>query len=190
MEWLSESYSYVAPAVGVSFFTQSGNFFDIEFLVPSGDPEAIEEPARSELAVTAGTRFDNGLVLFGGYKAGSTEGKNLDTDDILVESAGLFAGISKSFSLSEKSGIALSAAVAAMDATVDLEWSDERTVDMGEDLEYEGASVGLSGSAAFNYALTTSTTTSLGVKHQSYDYEDDIGEETVTSIFAKLAYRF
>lgn len=182
-EWVKGDY--VAPTVGISIFTQSGIFLDAEYLHPSGDPDALEKPSRTEIALTAGKRYDSGFALFGGYKVSSTEGKDEYSGDWQIDFQGLFAGVSQSFTTTERSNIALSFAIASMATDVEHEIAQVQD----EETSFEGDGLGFSGSAAFNYAFSSAGTASIGAKIQSYNC-DEMDPENISSIFTKVGYRF
>jgi hypothetical protein len=185
---------YIAPAIGLSLFSTDGIFLDVEGLSyhdgqdGSADTFVTESVVtkREELALTAGYRFDSGVILFGGLKKANTQGLDTDSDEWTFDTEGPFAGVSGSIKITDRVQVGLSGALAAMTGSVKLEtFGDNASTE-----SFDGNSIGLSTSAALNVSIHKGLIGSVGVKYQSYDYGDQIATEEVSSLFAKLAYRF
>lgn len=188
---------YTAPVFGLNLFHSSGFFFDFEFLefskeisVNSTDPDTteLEIGVREELAITGGYRFGSGITVFTGYKDTFTSAEANNLGAIDFKTNGLFVGISDSFKLNNKMQLSLSAAMASMVGEVNSDsWNSSSDFDSSNQ---DGSALGFSTSAAFNISIYEGLICSMGAKFQYYDYSDEIATEEITSIFAKLAYRF
>ncbi len=178
---------YAAPAFGFTTYSDDGLFFDLEYLLHDEEPEQAEEgiALREEVAFTGGYRLKNGIIVFAGWKFGHTSGFDSDLEEWDIQESGAFGGLSYNFAFSPSSSITVAAAAAAMNGTVELIKSNNDSSG-----ELTGAAFGVSSSVAWNYALASSVTTSIGAKYQSYSFDNAIDTETITSLFGKLVYRF
>lgn len=176
--------NYLAPAVGLSIYSSSGMFFDVEtfqFDQTGSNSDTLSMQHRYETAFTGGYRLASGVLFFGGYKFAQTELLDDKDETCFFETAGPFAGISNSYSLTDRIKFNLSIALASMKATI------EGVRDGYED-NYERDSINYSVGAALNTAIYKDLIGSIGAKYQAYDYQ--VGDEVIASIFAKIAYRF
>jgi len=185
------SGSYVAPGGGITVYNSDGLFLDAEFFRNNGDSEVVGEVTREETTLTVGTTLGNGFSVFGGYKIARSLGANeltsadLNIKEIEIDTEGVFLGLSKSTPISEAGSLSFAGAISPMDARISQEVDQ-----IGTELVTEGSAVGISLSAAYNYSITKSWVSSVGYKFQKFSYGTDIGDETITALFGKLAYRF
>lgn len=179
------------PTLGLSLFSTSGVFFDVEWLdfdeYENGAQNHVDGESsithRDELTLTSGYRFDSGIIAFGGYKTAQTEGLDGDADRWLFDTSGPFVGLSGSMKVTNRLQLGLSAAVASMKGSVEVTETNSAS-------NFEGDSFGFSTSASLNMSIYKGLIGSLGVKFQAYDYGDQIATEEIQSLFAKIAYRF
>lgn len=186
--------TYVARVIGLSLFSTSGIFIDVEGLSYNDGPDGDESTTvsesvvtkREELALTAGYRFNSGIIAFGGFKKGNTMGLDDDSDEWTFDTEGPFAGVSGTINITDRIHVGLSAALAQMTGSVKIEGfgADAFTT------SFDGDAIGYSTSAALNASIYKGLIGSVGAKFQSYDYGDQIAKEEITSLFAKIAYRF
>jgi len=187
------SADYVSFGAGISFVAESKLYVDFEFFRNNGEDRIVGEVTREETTLTVGKAISNGLSLFGGYKIARSVGvdetnenaNSSSLNEIELDTDGLFVGVSKTFSAGERGMFTLAAAVSPMNARVTTE--DLQT---GDDIVSEESATGVSLNVAYNHMLTNSLISSVGYKQQSFSYGGDIGSEEVSSLFAKLAYRF
>lgn len=185
------SGDYVAAGGGFTTFNADGWFVDAEFFRNNGDSRVVGEITREETTLTVGKSLGNGLSIFGGYKIARSIGVDeitstvLNVKEIEIDTDGLFVGVNKGVSVSESGTLSFAGAVSPMNARITQE--DNQT---GEDIVTTSSAVGVSLSGAYSHMLTKQWISSVGYKFQKFSYGDEIGDETVTALFAKLAYRF
>jgi hypothetical protein len=182
-EWLSSNI--LSPTIGFTAAYDNGVFLDLEWLVKMGEADQPDDTSvtRDELTITSGYRLSNGISIFGGFKAGESEGYDEDADRWKIVTTGPFIGVSNAIALDKTSNLSFAVAMASMSAEVNLLTS-------GNLIENDGSATGLSGSVAYNKALTPSVSGSVGAKYQSYAFDQGIETETILSAFGKLSYRF
>lgn len=184
------SSDYVAPGIGFTYVGANKVYFDFEFFRNNGDADTKGEVTREETTLTLGQSLSNGLSAFVGYKIARSVGLNELTStetekrELEIDTDGGFLGLSKSFAVDPKSTFAFSAALSPMTSRVSIEINNN-----GDETVFEESAVGLSANVAYNRALTKALITSVGYKHQQFSYGKDIGDETISALYIKLAYR-
>jgi hypothetical protein len=199
-EWLEASF--VTVSGGISLYNSSGWFFDFEAF--SGSDDNVD---RKEMTITLGKSLGGGFSVFSGIKDTGTTGEDIANDNWDFSAAGPFIGLSKNFRLGSSNSIAFSVAVAALDSDISLNGSKgnggNRDDDDGgggggggggeDDNDGNGSvseadALGTSIGVAWNSKVSDSLTTSIGLKSQSYDYDDLATVEEMTSAYLKLSY--
>ncbi len=183
---------YASPALGLSLLHSSGVYFDIS-VVTYAEGAADEETEnvsvgdskvsdRDEITFTGGYRFDSGIILFAGLLDTMTSAVK-DGNYIEFGSQGPFVGISNSYKVNNYFSASLSGAIASLAGQVSGN-------NQNFSYDYDGSAIGYSINSALNISIYKGLMGAIGARHQSYDYGDEIAKEEVTSVFAKLAYRF
>ena len=185
------SGDYVSAGGGFTVFNQDGWFLDAEFFRNNGDSRVVGEVTREETTLTVGKSLGNGLSVFGGYKIARSIGVDeltstlINVKEIEIDTDGVFLGVSKGVSVSDSGSLSFAGAISPMSARITQE--DNNT---GDDIVTTGSAVGMSLSGSYNHMLTKQWVSSIGYKFQKFSYGTNIGDETVTALFGKLAYRF
>jgi len=186
---------YTTPTVGLSVFLSNGIYVDIEgfTFMEENDPSAKEGEEtkvsdREEFTISSGYRLDSGITLFAGWKDTMNYAEVGNTGDLLFTTTGPFIGVSDSIKLNNHFRFSLSGAVAFMTGNIEaVSWDTSSDF---ESYEYEGDALGYSTSAVLNISIYKGLMAAIGGRFQSYDYGDQIAKEEITSLFAKIAYRF
>lgn len=183
---------YTSPALGLSLLHNSGVYLDVSVVtfaegasdeetndVSLGDSKVSD---RDEITFTGGYRFNSGIILFAGLIDTMTSTVS-SGNYIEFNSQGPFIGISNSYKINNYFSTSLSGAIASLTGQVAGE-SDSFSYD------HDGTAVGYSINSTLNVSVFKGLMAAIGARHQSYDYGDEIAKEEVTSLYAKLAYRF
>ncbi len=190
--------------LGLSIISTTTWYFDFDLAFGQGEvsnfyPED-DYIDHGSLTMSMGKSIGDGYTVYGGFNNASRLIRNKKDqanqgDSAEFNSEGLFLGLAKSYSLNEKSLISLTAAIGSMEGTYRL----NNPQGQGSN-NVKGDAIGYSGSAAYVYKTSESTSFTAGLKAQSYTYTDMADtytgetfsdtEESIFNLFAKASHTF
>ncbi|MGD8568301.1 MAG: hypothetical protein PVJ39_09460 [Gammaproteobacteria bacterium] len=157
--------------------------------------------SREDTTLTAGMNVWPGVSLFGGYRQGTTSGYySVSNDESLVESNGVFAGISYNRSFDDKGSAVVSLAIAQLSGNVSLKepFVNRGTIPGTPPDQIDGDALGFSLGLRWVGQLSDVSTYNVGLKIHRYEFEDSTNfggldlsfNEDFTSLSAGITHYF
>lgn len=157
--------------------------------------------SREDTTLTAGMNVWPGVSVFGGYRQGTTSSYySVSNDESLVESNGVFAGVSYNQSFKDKGSAVVSLAIAQLSGSVSLKepFVDRGTIPGTPPDQIDGDALGFSLGLRWVGQLSDVSTYNLGLKIHRYEFEDNTNfggldlsfKEDFTSLSAGITHYF
>ena len=164
----------------LAFTVAYGKFFATVTYEPSlkddvrSDGSGLIFYSREDTTLTAGMSVFKGMSVFGGYRFGTTSGYySASNGESLVESEGIFAGVSYSKSVADKGSAVVSLAIAQLSGTVSVnEPFVDRTAIPTAPNEVDGDALGYSFGLRWVGQLGELSSYNVGLKIHRYEFED------------------